>query len=115
MPVAPAQRSTSLRAICLGAAGVQLIAAAVAVTMLSKLAMYYESAGRILPSATRFLLAGSGAPVWAVLLVLALALALAARFGSNRTRSIAILATAVVSGLLGLLVPILVLLPMMEK
>lgn len=115
MPAAPAHRSTSLRALCLGAAAVQLIAAAVAVTLLGKLGMYYEAAGKALPAGTRLVLSASGAPVWSILLAVAATLALSARFGTERTRSIAILAAAVVSGLLGLIVPILVLLPMTEK
>jgi hypothetical protein len=112
MTAAPAPRSTSLAAICLGAAAVQLIAAAAAVTFLGKLGMVYGDVGARLPAATSVVLAGNGALVWGLLLGMALALAVAARWAGNRARSIVILAAAILSGILGILVPLIVLLPL---
>jgi len=112
MPAAPLQRPSSLAAICRGAAAVELIAAVVALAFLGKVAAGYEEVGVRLPAATRVALAGNGAVAWGVLLAMAVVLVLAARFGSERSRSFAILAAAIVSGVLGLAVPILVLLPL---
>jgi hypothetical protein len=110
-----AARPTHLGGICAGAGAVQVIAAAVAFTFLGKLGLMYESLGTKLPRLTELLLTGSGAPAWGTLLALAAALLWAAKFGSNRARSIVILTAVGTSGVLGLVAPIIALLPVLNQ